>query len=116
MVHRNDILWCECDEFPGCIKSYAYIQVQHLLRSVFALSVFEVHADPTVDAVVGGGLGGAAGAEIGNEVGGKEGAIVGGAIVGTVGAAVRTDENPDHSHIPKKIHVEYVPYVGRTSA
>ena len=79
---------------------------------VAALSVFEVHADSTVDAAIGGGLGGAAGAAIGNEVGGRDGAIIGGAIGGAVGAAIGTDEHPDHSHAPKKVHVEYEPYRG----
>ena len=87
-----------------------YVMKMKYLILTIALSALEANADSTLDAAIGGGLGGAAGAAIGNEVGGRDGAIIGGAIGGAVGAAVSTDEHPDHSHAPKKVHVEYAPY------
>jgi hypothetical protein len=86
------------------------MKIKYLVLAI-ALSAVEANADSTLDAAIGGGLGGAAGAAIGNEVGGRDGAIIGGAIGGAVGAAVSTNEHSGQAPAPKKVHVEYAPYL-----
>ena len=83
------------------------------LALAILLSAVEANADnSTLDAAIGGGIGGAAGAAIGNEVGGRDGAIIGGALGGAVGAAVTTDEQPDQSSSPQRVHYEVAPAKG----
>jgi uncharacterized protein YcfJ len=90
-------------------KDVNLMKIKYIVLAI-TLSALDANAGSTLDAAIGGGLGGATGAAIGNEMGGRDGAIIGGAIGGAVGAAVSTDDHPDQSHEPQRVHVEYAPY------